>query len=113
VIWTRGGIEGALGGALEARWVVTTGAFSFVTDAGSVAACDRGDREGLGDGERCGEADGEAGGSVAVFVAAGALAKRVGATGCAAVLWAVCDEVRPTASAVPPPMTHRDPAMTR
>jgi len=89
-----------------------TGAFSFVADVGSVAACDCREGEGLGESEWCGEADGDAGGLLAVLVAAGALARRVWAMGCVAALWAVCDEVRPTASAVPPPMTHKDPAMT-
>jgi hypothetical protein len=101
LILTRGLIEGAMGiGALDDRWVVMTGAFSFVPDAGSAAACDRSDGEGVGDGEWCGEDVGDADGVLAVVVAADAVAKRVGATGCVAVLWAACDELRPTASAV-------------
>jgi hypothetical protein len=89
-----------------------TGAFSADTDVGCwAAACVVSEGEGFGDGERRGVAVGDADGVRAVVVATDAVARRVGATECAAVPWAACDEVRLTASAVPPPITYMHPAM--
>ena len=68
--------------------------------------------DGLSESDGDGDAEGDVGMRVdVVSISVGVAMKWVETPGCVAVRWLACDDARLAASAVPPPSTHKHPAM--
>lgn len=66
--------------------------------------------DGLSEGDGDGDDEGDVGVDV-VSISVGVVPKWVETPGCVAVRWAAGDDTRLAVSAVPPPITHKHPAM--